>query len=66
MHNNYREGEIQICEIAKRPCEVIHIDHFGPLQETERGYKHILVIVDTFSRFTWLFPCKSTGTKEYV
>lgn len=28
------------------------------------SYKHIFVVVDGFSRFVWLFPTKSTGTKE--
>jgi len=36
----------------------IHIGHFGFLdaQETAQRYKHVLVIVDAFTRFTWLNP----------
>lgn len=59
-----REGEIQIVSSPKTPLETLHVDHFGPLQETADGFKHIFVIVDAFTRFTWLFPVKSTSTKE--
>lgn len=58
------EGELQIDSSTKTPFEVLHIDHFGPLQETANGYKYILVIIDAFTRYTWLFPTKSTTTKE--
>lgn len=40
------------------------MDHFGPLQETKSGHKYILVIVDAFSRFVWLFATRYTTSKE--
>ncbi|KMQ81742.1 blastopia polyprotein, partial [Lasius niger] len=46
--------------------DVIHIDHFGPLQETTDNFKHILVAIDALTRFTWLYPTKSTGAKETI
>lgn len=61
---NRNEGEMQSVPNPGLPFEIIHVDHFGPLQDTEDGYKHILVIVDAFTRFTWLLPTKSTGTRE--
>ena len=33
---------------------------------TTKAYKHILVIVDGFSKFVWLYPTKSTTTKEVL
>lgn len=30
------------------------------------GFKHILVIVDAFSRFTWLSPTKTTNSREVI
>lgn len=63
---NTREGELQMSDNPTHPFQTIHIDHFGPLNQTDNGSKHILLVVDAFSRFTWLFATKSTGSKEVV
>ncbi|CAL1672464.1 unnamed protein product [Lasius platythorax] len=60
------EGEMQIVEKDTIPFQTIHIDHFGPLEETSDKYRHILVIIDAFTKFVWLFPTKSTGTNEVI
>jgi len=61
-----KEGEMQIAPSAKFPLETIFIDHFGPLPVTENGFRHIFVVVDSLTRFTWLFPTKSTTSKEVI
>lgn len=61
-----KEGETCLYPLSKNPVEILHIDHFGPLQETSDNFKHILVVIDSFTRFTWLEPTKSTGSKEVV
>lgn len=61
---NRFEGETHVFPQANTPMDIIHVDHFGPLQETESKFKHILVMVDAFTRFTWLFAVKSTSSKE--
>ena len=38
----------------------------GPLEKSTQGYKHILVIVDAFTKFLKLFPCKSTKSEETI
>jgi hypothetical protein len=39
-----------------RPLELLHMDLFGPVAYLSiRGSKYGLVIVDAFSRFTWVF-----------
>jgi transposase InsO family protein len=41
---------------TSRPLELIHMDLFGPVAYLSiRGSKYGLVIVDDFSRFTWVF-----------
>ncbi|XP_029167462.1 uncharacterized protein LOC114937960 [Nylanderia fulva] len=62
--SNRLESETQLYPLPKSPLELIHIDHFGPLQETVDGYKHIFLVIDAFIRFTWLYATKSTGAKE--
>jgi len=42
----------------------VHIDHLGPLEKAGRGYKHIFLIVDGFTKFVRLYPCKSTTSEE--
>jgi len=63
---NRLEGETSLYPAAKAPMELLHVDHFGPLQETRDRFKHILVMVDAYTRFTWLFAVRSTSTKEVI
>jgi hypothetical protein len=46
------------------PWEKINIDAMGPFPETPEGYKHIIVIVDCFTRFVELLPATSTGAHD--
>lgn len=57
---------MQIIEKGKSPFQTIHIDHYSPLERTKNKSKYILVIVDGFTKFVWLFPTKSTGTAEVM
>lgn len=62
---NRLEGESQIDNFSPtKPFEIIHIDHFGPLQESPNGWKYIFVVVDAFTRYTWFFATKTTNNKE--
>ena len=40
---------------TRRPLELLHMDLFGPNAYKSRGNSFGLVIVDDFSRFTWVF-----------
>lgn len=53
-------------EKGKIPFDTYHVDHSGPLPSTRKSYNHILVVIDSFSKFTWLYATKSTGTLEVV
>lgn len=61
-----QEKEIQITDSPFIPFNIVHTDHFGPLTESHEGFKHILLIIDAFTRFTWLFAVKSTSSKEAI
>jgi len=41
------------------------MDHFGSLNESSKGSKHILIVIDAFTRFIWFFP-KSTATEKVL
>jgi len=64
ISQNQKENEMQFITIPKNPFEIFYIDHFGPLQQTEDNFKFVFVIVDAFTRFTWLHSTKSTSSKE--
>jgi len=61
---NRLEGETFLTSLSKAPMEVVHVDHFGPLQQTENLNKYILVMIDAFTRFVWLFATRTTSSKE--
>lgn len=42
----------------KETLELVSIDLFGPLTKKIIGYGHILVMVDTFPKYTKLYPVK--------
>ena len=49
------------CLSTSRVLELLHLDLFGPIQITSvSGKKYSLVIVDDFSRYTWVefLACK--------
>jgi len=46
------------------PLDTYHIDHLGSLPSTKKSYNHIFLVIDAFSKFTWLYSTKTTGTAE--
>ena len=47
--------------------ECIQVDHVGPfLKDEKTGATHILVVIDTFTRWTELYPVAGTGEHEAI
>lgn len=61
-----REGLLHPLTKEDVPLHTYHIDHLGPLESTNKNYKHILAVVDSFTKFIWLYPVKSTTSKEVI
>jgi hypothetical protein len=61
-----RSSEHSLYSIPKKPIpfDTIHIDHFGPLPSVNSKQKHLLVVVDSFTKFVKVYPATSTSTKE--
>jgi len=57
---------MEIVDITPISMHTSHADHFGPLQETADKNKCILVIVDAYTKFVWLYPCKSTTVDQVI
>ena len=43
-------------ELAGRPLQRVAMDILGPLPETDRGHKYVLVIADYFTKWTEALP----------
>lgn len=63
-----RVNEHHLYNIPKKPIpfDTIYVDHLGPLPAVNSVRKHLLVVIDAFTKFVKLFPCKSTSTKEVI
>lgn len=48
------------------PLHTYHVDHVGPLKPTSKRYQHIFAVIDSFTKFVWLYPTKTTTTKEVI
>lgn len=59
-------GFLHNIEKGNTPWQTLHIEHFGPLTRIKRGYKHILAIIDGFSKFIIIEPAKSTNSEETI
>lgn len=60
------EGFLHPIEKEDAPLQTYHIDHLGPMVMTCKAYKYIFVVIDAFSKFTWLYPTKTTNSKEVI
>jgi hypothetical protein len=49
-------SKLESIMMTDRPLELLHMDLFGPIAYISiSGRKYCLVIVDDYSRFTWVF-----------
>lgn len=60
------EGVLHSLPKEKTPFATVHVDHMSPLEKTRKGYRHLFVIIDAFTKFVRLYPCKTTKTEEIV
>lgn len=61
-----KEGFLHSIPKGTLPFECLHIDHYGPLPTTRTKRRYVFEIIDGFSKFVKLYPCKSTSTQEVI
>lgn len=59
------EGLLNNIPKGDTPFQTLHVDHLGPV-EKNRLKQHILVVVDSFTKFTKLYAVKSTTSRETI
>lgn len=60
------DGWLNPIDKGSGPLHTYHVDHMGPMPSTKKAYNHLLVAVDAFTKFMWLYPVKSTTSEETV
>ena len=60
------KGELRGIPKGDRPFEIIHIDHIAISDDRVTTKKHILVIIDSFTKFVKLYATKSTTSKKAI
>ena len=60
------DGPLHPIEKDDSPLHTYHLDHLGPLPSTSKKYKHVLAVIDSFTKFVWLYPTKSTDSAEVI
>lgn len=61
-----KEGLLNPIPKGDAPLVTYHIDHVGVMDSTTKMYKYLFVVIDSFTKFTWIYPTKSTGTAEAI
>ncbi|GFX23384.1 transposon Tf2-11 polyprotein [Trichonephila clavipes] len=59
-----KEGFLNPIPKEDVPLSTYHVDFIGPLPSTNKRYQHIITIIDAFTKFTWLYPVKSTTLED--
>lgn len=60
------DGFLHPIEKKAVPLDTYHVDHLGSMPSTRKSYNHIFVVVDAFTKFTWLYPTKTTTADETI
>ncbi|XP_037806852.1 uncharacterized protein LOC119600595 isoform X1 [Lucilia sericata] len=61
-----QEGELHPLSKEAIPLHTYHIDYLGPLESTNKMYNHIFAVIDSFTKFCWLYPTKTTSAKDAI
>lgn len=61
-----REGLLHPINKVETPFHTLHIDHLGPFVKSKRGYTHLLVTVDSFTKFVFIKAVKNTKTQGVI
>ncbi|XP_035894836.1 uncharacterized protein LOC118515170 [Anopheles stephensi] len=60
------DGMLYPIEKGEVPFDTYHVDHVGPMAVTDKMYKYIFVVVDAFTKYTWIYPTKTTASNEVI
>ncbi|CAK1549738.1 unnamed protein product [Leptosia nina] len=65
-HHGPKQGLLHPIEKAAIPFQTIHLDCMGPFTQSNEGYRHILLLVDGFTKFCLLKPLRTLSANELI
>lgn len=63
--NGKLEGNLHNITKPQVPFEMVHIDHYGPVDKNT-AKKYLLVVIDACTKFIKLYATKTTATSEVI
>lgn len=60
------EGLLYSIDKGDKPLDTYHIDHLGPMVATCKMYTYLFAVIDAFTKMVWVFPTKTTNSKEVI
>jgi transposase InsO family protein len=61
-----QEGLLNPIDKGDAPLQTFHVDHLTPAAGTRKGYQHLFVVIDAFTKYVWLYPTKTLNTNEVL
>lgn len=61
-----QRGQLHPIDKGSVPFETIHVDHLGPFCESRNGNSYLLLVVDGFTKYTWLQPVQNTKAEHVL
>lgn len=65
-HHGPKQGLLHPIEKNAIPFHTIHLDCTGPFTQSNEGYRHLLLLVDGFTKFCLLKPLKTLSSNELI
>lgn len=65
-HHGPKQGMLHPIEKTPIPFHTVHLDCTGPFPQSLEGFKHLLIIIDGFTKFCILKPLKTLSGQELV
>ncbi|KAJ8909804.1 hypothetical protein NQ315_008933 [Exocentrus adspersus] len=60
------EGQLHPIDKHDKPMDTVHKDHVGPFPKSASGSSYILTVIDGFTKYFVVFPCKTVNSRECV
>lgn len=60
------EGRLYPINKSNTPMDTVHVDHVGPFPKSSSGFMYILTLIDAFTKYFVVIPCKTVGSRECV
>lgn len=61
-----REGLLRSINKGTLPFDVIHIDHYGPVDKRHKVKQYILTIIGGFTKYVKFYATKTTASSEII